>query len=219
MQDGTAGFHEHNRVMSNGHDALRHAESIAGEALGPAPPVPPFLFLEQTPPDPLAEAKTFGQPAARLTVGGNDLARPLLAMDQHAHNQTRAFEGRPALARMADDRFDYLARWRGRPRHRPPAVADVIAAREGCEFEGVRGAADVLDQRQIVDIRKIGWPKAKPAAERNTECRDAERQLHRLAHSEVCGQRQRRDQFGQSEPSGGHRPRLGYRLAHPRIFR
>jgi hypothetical protein len=101
LQDGTAGFHEHNRVMSNGHDALRHAESIAGEALGPAPPVPPFLFLEQTPPDPLAEAKTFGQPAARLTVGGNDLARPLLAMDQHAHNQTRAFEGRPALAGRA----------------------------------------------------------------------------------------------------------------------
>src|SRR2546422_1013886 len=86
------------------------------------------------------------------------------------------------------------------PASRPGADLVAEERREGVRF-GV--AADVAEQRLVVDVAQLAWTQAELLAEPDRQHAGGEGMLDRLAHAEVGRERERRHQLGQADDRRG----------------
>ena len=76
---------------------------------------------------------------------------------------------------------------------------DVVAEPFGL-LMGVRMAADVHEQRRVVDDDAVVVVEADPLGQPQRDQALPQHVLHRLPEAKVDAQRKRRDQFGQADP-------------------
>src|SRR5262249_31539634 len=88
---------------------------------------------------------------------------------------------------------------------------DVVAEPFGL-LVGVRMAADVHEQRRVVDDNALTVTEADPLGQPQRDQALPEDVLHRLPEAKVDAQRKRRDQFGQAHPRAAVQPPTHHHL-------
>ena len=86
-----------------------------------------------------------------------------LAADELLSDQAGALRQRPVVGQPADQVADVLCGLRGRSQHLHAALeVDLIAPDPACEVRSGGGAADVSEERDVVDVRALVCAAAKP---------------------------------------------------------
>lgn len=133
--------------------------------------------------------------------------RPLevpLAADQLRRDQASAARERPVVGEPADEVANDLRGLGGRAQHPRGALeVDLIATHPAREIGSGGRAADVSEERDVVDRRALAFAASEPVGELERRQAHAELMLQRPAHPQVGGQRERRHHLRQADLIAG----------------
>ena len=203
------------RILHQRHDAHGRRDRFAFEPLRLAAAVPALVELPQPVHDGPAEAQPLGEPLRDLAVPGERIARHALRGADPAHDAERLEQRRRAVVRGADvprEHAQYLGQL-ARIDGREVAPQRQLVAEQRREHVRVRVAADVAQQRLVVDLRKLRIVEAERFTEPHADGARPQCERHRLPHREIGRERQRRDHLGQPDGSALRRHPLAASLS------
>ena len=209
----TAVLCEGDEVVRDPDDAKRPGDLLAGDLARHPLAIPAFGDLPERLSHLVRKVKAAGEKPAALAQVRRHLLEPLLSPGDHLRNQARAVRKRPVVREAADQVAHVLKGLGGRADDARPALEiDLVAPHPAGEERCAPGAAEVHQERNVIDLRALLGAAIEPVRQLERSQADPELVLKRLAHAEVRRQRQRSHQLRHPNAVVGRRPLHGASL-------
>ena len=186
-------------VVGDADDSQRPGDLLPGQTWH-ALAVPARRHLAECADHLAGQVQTLGQqPAALAQIRRHQLELPL-ASDQRFRDKACALGQRPVVRKPTREVAHVLGRLRSRAGDLRPALeVDLIAPDPACEVRRAGRAADVRQERDVVDVRALLALAAEAIRQLERREADPELVLERLAQAKVGRQRERRHQLCQAD--------------------
>jgi len=188
------------RILREGDNPHRRCDRLALER-GHALAIPARIQLPQRVDDRRLEAHALGQALGHLAVAAEEITDGGSCGQEPAHHRLGHPEGRYAgvgLANVARHHPQHLGRLAVVDHDDLAAERDLVAD-DRREHVGLGVAADIAQQRLVVDLAKLAFAQATEIAQPHRQHARAQRELERLAHPQVGRQRERGHKLGQAD--------------------